>query len=229
MFFEKMFLHIFHTCRSKYRWVLVKCCTKEILCAHRLLKIEGILVRTTLPPKVNELLLLKLENVEKYYQAHCAHPQIGNAVNVFLISSLLERCRLWAQSTINYIFLPSAQVMKAGASIPPKVMMHIPPISAKFTNVPVFSFFFVCVGVPLYTLTIMHLHIMLNTYWTFLLATPLLHRLTFPLTPTLLYSVHGGIPMGSCAIAMYQPSVWLIDKSYPDCFLLHFSLTAQIL
>ena len=34
-------LHIFHTRRSKYRWVLVKCCTKEILCEHRLWKING--------------------------------------------------------------------------------------------------------------------------------------------------------------------------------------------
>ena len=37
----EMFLHIFHTHRFKCRWVLVKCCTKEILCAHRLWKIRG--------------------------------------------------------------------------------------------------------------------------------------------------------------------------------------------
>jgi len=40
IFLPKMFLHIFHTHRYKYIWVLVKCCTKEILCAHRLLKIR---------------------------------------------------------------------------------------------------------------------------------------------------------------------------------------------
>ena len=39
--FQKCFLHIFHTRRSKYRRVLVKCCTKEIVCAHRLWKIWG--------------------------------------------------------------------------------------------------------------------------------------------------------------------------------------------
>ena len=33
---QKCFLHIFHTRRSKYRWVPVKCCTNEILYAHRL-------------------------------------------------------------------------------------------------------------------------------------------------------------------------------------------------
>src|SRR6218665_2163986 len=33
---RKQFLHIFHTRRSKYRRVLVECCIKEILCAHRL-------------------------------------------------------------------------------------------------------------------------------------------------------------------------------------------------
>jgi len=39
----KLYLHtiLFHTRRSKYRWVLVKCCTKEILWAHRLWKIRG--------------------------------------------------------------------------------------------------------------------------------------------------------------------------------------------
>ena len=36
-----MFLHIFHTCRSKFRWVLVTFCTKEILYAHRLWRIRG--------------------------------------------------------------------------------------------------------------------------------------------------------------------------------------------
>lgn len=30
--FRKYFLHIFHTIRSKYKWVLVKCCTQKILC-----------------------------------------------------------------------------------------------------------------------------------------------------------------------------------------------------
>src|SRR6218665_1459747 len=40
MFLPKMFLHIFHTRRSKYRRVLVKCCTKEILCTHRFCKIR---------------------------------------------------------------------------------------------------------------------------------------------------------------------------------------------
>jgi len=41
MFFPRMCVHIFHTCRFKYRWGLVKCCRKEILCVHRLLKIRG--------------------------------------------------------------------------------------------------------------------------------------------------------------------------------------------
>jgi len=36
-----MFLHIFFTRRSKYWWVLVKCCTKETLYAHTLFKIRG--------------------------------------------------------------------------------------------------------------------------------------------------------------------------------------------
>src|SRR6218665_805378 len=36
-----MFLHVLHRCCSKYRRVLVKCCTKEIVCAHRLCKIRG--------------------------------------------------------------------------------------------------------------------------------------------------------------------------------------------
>jgi len=40
----KMFLHIFHTCRYKYRLVLVRCCTQEIVCAHRPWKIEGTLL-----------------------------------------------------------------------------------------------------------------------------------------------------------------------------------------
>ena len=34
-------LHTFHTRRCKYRRVLIKCCTKEILCAQRLWKIRG--------------------------------------------------------------------------------------------------------------------------------------------------------------------------------------------
>ena len=34
-------LHTYHTCLSKYRWVLVKCCTQEILCTHGLTKIRG--------------------------------------------------------------------------------------------------------------------------------------------------------------------------------------------
>jgi len=33
--FKKCFLHIYHTCRSIYRRVLVKCCTQEFCCAHR--------------------------------------------------------------------------------------------------------------------------------------------------------------------------------------------------
>src|SRR6218665_397722 len=33
--FPKMFLHVFHTRRSKYRGVLVKCCTEEIFRTHR--------------------------------------------------------------------------------------------------------------------------------------------------------------------------------------------------
>src|SRR6218665_2731130 len=37
----KMLFAHFHTRHSKLRWVQVKCCTKEILCAHRLLKIRG--------------------------------------------------------------------------------------------------------------------------------------------------------------------------------------------
>src|SRR6218665_671786 len=37
----KMILCIFHTCNSKHILVLVKCCTREILCAHRLYKIRG--------------------------------------------------------------------------------------------------------------------------------------------------------------------------------------------
>src|SRR6218665_2537606 len=41
MFLPKMFLHIFHTCRSQYRRVLVKCCTNEILFAHRFFEIRG--------------------------------------------------------------------------------------------------------------------------------------------------------------------------------------------
>jgi len=39
--FEKCFLHIFLTPHSKFRWVMIKCCTKEILCTHRLWKIRG--------------------------------------------------------------------------------------------------------------------------------------------------------------------------------------------
>src|SRR6218665_3624703 len=35
IFRPEMFLHIFHThCSKYYRRVLVKCCTKDILCAH---------------------------------------------------------------------------------------------------------------------------------------------------------------------------------------------------
>jgi len=34
--FNKCVLHIFHIRHSKFRWVLVKCCTKQILCEHRL-------------------------------------------------------------------------------------------------------------------------------------------------------------------------------------------------
>jgi len=30
---------------SKFRWVQVKCCTKEIICAHRLQKLEGTLLQ----------------------------------------------------------------------------------------------------------------------------------------------------------------------------------------
>jgi len=41
MFPPKMFLHICHTLHSKHRWILVKCCTQEILCTHRLWKICG--------------------------------------------------------------------------------------------------------------------------------------------------------------------------------------------
>ena len=43
MFLLKMFLHLFHTHCSKYRGVLVKCCTKEITCtqAHIVLKNLG--------------------------------------------------------------------------------------------------------------------------------------------------------------------------------------------
>src|SRR6218665_194802 len=36
-----MFLHTFHTCLCKYSQVLVKCCTKEIFCMHRLKRIRG--------------------------------------------------------------------------------------------------------------------------------------------------------------------------------------------
>ena len=39
-FLQRIYLHIFHTCRSKYRRVRVKCCTKENLCAHRLWEIK---------------------------------------------------------------------------------------------------------------------------------------------------------------------------------------------
>jgi len=39
---SKNVLHIFHTRRSKYRRVLVKCCIKEILCAD-FEKLEGTL------------------------------------------------------------------------------------------------------------------------------------------------------------------------------------------
>jgi len=41
MFLPKIFLHIVHTRRLKYRQVLVKCWTKAILCTHRLWKIRG--------------------------------------------------------------------------------------------------------------------------------------------------------------------------------------------
>ena len=34
--FKKRFLHIFHTCCSKPRWVLVKCFTEKIVCTQRL-------------------------------------------------------------------------------------------------------------------------------------------------------------------------------------------------
>jgi len=40
-------MHIFQTCRSKYRWVPIKCCTQEIFCAHRLQILEGTLMKTT--------------------------------------------------------------------------------------------------------------------------------------------------------------------------------------
>ena len=33
---RKCFLHIFHMHQKEFRWVVVKCCIKEILCAHRL-------------------------------------------------------------------------------------------------------------------------------------------------------------------------------------------------
>ena len=34
MFFPEMFLHIFHTCHSKYRWVMVNCCTQKKCYVH---------------------------------------------------------------------------------------------------------------------------------------------------------------------------------------------------
>ena len=48
----------------------------------------------------------------------------------------------------------------------PKPMMHIAyssHISSKFINTPIFLFFFVFLASP--SLTIMHLHVMLNRYW----------------------------------------------------------------
>ena len=42
-FWFKMFLYIFYTCRSKYRCVLVKYSTQEIVCKHRLNKLQGTL------------------------------------------------------------------------------------------------------------------------------------------------------------------------------------------
>jgi len=44
MFLAKMILHIFHTRTSKFRRVLIKFCTKEILCAHSFKKFEGTLI-----------------------------------------------------------------------------------------------------------------------------------------------------------------------------------------
>src|SRR6218665_186737 len=41
MFLPKMILHIFLTLHYTYRLILVRCCTKEILCAQRLEKIRG--------------------------------------------------------------------------------------------------------------------------------------------------------------------------------------------
>src|SRR6218665_2053486 len=46
MFLPKMILHIFLTLHYTYRLILVRCCTKEILCAQRLEKLEGTLVVT---------------------------------------------------------------------------------------------------------------------------------------------------------------------------------------
>ena len=45
----------------------------------------------------------------------------------------------------------------------PKPMTHIPPISDKFLKFPLYPFFFAFWASP--TSTVMHLHIMLNTYW----------------------------------------------------------------
>jgi len=36
MFLPEMFLHMYLTLRSTYRLIVVKCCTKEISCSHRL-------------------------------------------------------------------------------------------------------------------------------------------------------------------------------------------------
>jgi len=33
---SRMFLHIFHTRHSEFRWDQVKCCSNKIVCTHRL-------------------------------------------------------------------------------------------------------------------------------------------------------------------------------------------------
>ena len=81
MFLPKMFLHnIFHTRRSRYRWVLVKCCPKEILCAQRLWKIRGTLIMTlawTLHWSVSVCLIKKTDWLYQYSLSYKWNPLLN--------------------------------------------------------------------------------------------------------------------------------------------------------
>ena len=74
IFLSKMFLHIFHTRRSKFIRVLVKCCTKEILGTHRLGKIRENIYQTP-------LLECFRGDVARY--CHFGHPLRSSFSNIY--------------------------------------------------------------------------------------------------------------------------------------------------